>query len=43
VTTDTAVLIDDKSVSHLSTFTLLRMPEKHFSFDIIADPPGGLL
>jgi hypothetical protein len=43
VTTDAAVLIDDKSVSHLSTFTLLCMPGKHFSFDIIADPRAWTL
>jgi hypothetical protein len=37
VTPDATVLIDDKSVSHLGAFGLLRSSRKHFSFDIITD------
>ena len=38
MTANTPVLIDDKSVSHLLSFTLRSHDRKHFSFDIIADP-----
>jgi hypothetical protein len=38
VTTNTPVLIDDKSISHLLGSLSCRMAGKDFSFDIIADP-----